>query len=70
MKTTAHIFNSIAGGVGRLLSRIGAAAQATEATGLRKYLRVTPTEPQEIVWVRMEDTIEYTVESNVNWNIQ
>lgn len=70
MKTKAHIFEGITIGIARLLSRISAAASATDETGLRKYLRVRPVEPQEIVWVRMEDTIEYTVESNTNWKIE
>lgn len=68
-RARAGIASGITATFGRLLTGIASAASLTEATGLRKYLRVSPVEPQEIVWVRMEDVIEYTIESNADWKI-
>lgn len=49
--------------------RIKAAARQLLDVSLRKYLRVFPIETQEIVWVRREDEVIYTIESNTQWNI-
>lgn len=47
----------------------GTRASVVEGTGLRKHLRVTPEDAQVVTWVRMEDVVTYTVESNTNWKI-
>lgn len=48
---------------------IKAAARQLLDVSMRKYLRVFPVETQQIVWVRREDEVIYTVESNTHWNI-
>ena len=35
-----------------------------------KYLRVTPTEPQTLVWMVPGNEIVYSVKSNITWNIE
>lgn len=35
-----------------------------------KYLRVTPTEPQTLVWMVPGNEIVYSVNSNTTWNIK
>lgn len=70
MKATARLIIGIVRASAHFVSGIGASVgHATDATGLRKFLRVCPQEPQEVTWVRFEDTVEYHVESNTNWNI-
>lgn len=46
-----------------------ATARQTTATGIRRYLRVTPEEPQSVVWVVPGDVVQYSIESNTRWNI-
>lgn len=70
MKATARLISGIVRTAARYVSGIGtAAARATDLTGLRKFLRVWPQEPQEVTWVRFGDEVTYTVESNTEWNI-
>lgn len=42
----------------------------TEETNLMTYLRVSPVEPQQLVWLVPQVGIDYTIESNTNWNIK
>lgn len=60
MKATARLIHDITRGTARI----------TDIGGLRKFLRVWPSKPQEVTWLRMEDTIEYHVESNTQWRIE
>lgn len=71
MKATARLIHDITRGTAHLVGRISmAAARITDIGGLRKFLRVWPSKPQEVTWLRMEDTIEYHVESNTQWRIE
>lgn len=49
---------------------VSASARMTDEVGLVKYLRVAPTEPQQLVWLVPQYGIDYTVESNTKWNIK
>ncbi len=70
MKATARLIKTIVRNTARVVGRISTATAAmTDIGGLRKFLHVWPTKPQEVTWVRFEDTVEYHVESNTNWNI-
>ena len=37
---------------------------------VRRYLIVTPTEPQTLVWMVPGNEIVYSVKSNITWNIE
>lgn len=58
----------VAIGGGRIGSIFGRKAGQTVESCLRKWLRVTPEEPQGITWLTPTG-IDYTIESNTDWNI-
>lgn len=37
---------------------------------VHKYMLVTPSEPQTLVWVVPGNDVTYNIESNVIWNIE
>lgn len=51
------------------IGMIGTAARQTSRTGIRRFIRVMPAEPQTVMWVVPGDVVTYTIESNTNWNI-
>ena len=53
-----------------LPSGVAASARPTDAVSLLKYLRVKPVDPQTLVWLVPQYGIDYTIESNTNWNIK
>ena len=53
-----------------MLGPVGGKAERTRATGLLHYLRVLPEQPQGLVWLVPQVGIDYTIESNTNWNIK
>ena len=67
---TAQIVGGIAGQAFAQPSGVTASARTTDEIGLMKYLRVTPVEPQNLVWLVPQVGIDYTIESNTNWNIK
>jgi len=42
----------------------------TGETNLMTYLRVSPVEPQQLVWLVPQVGVNYTIESNTDWNIK
>lgn len=64
------ICNVVAGAV-TLRSGIRATAEVTEDVGIARYLRVTPEEPQWLVWLVPQVGIDYNIEAskNLKWNI-
>ena len=42
----------------------------TDKTGVSRYLRVTPAEPQILVWLVPQYGVDYHIASNTNWNIK
>ena len=60
-------------GRGYIAPHIGGHAHETadvDILTVAKYLRVTPTEPQMVVWVVPGNELTYQVESNTNWDIK
>lgn len=51
-------------------SGVSASGRMTEETNLKAYLHVSPVEPQQLVWLVPQVGIDYTIESNRNWNIK
>ena len=53
------------------LKPINADAYRTRDTGLLTWLQVTPTEPQQLVWLNPQYGIDYTINtsSGLHWNI-
>lgn len=60
-------------GRGYIAPHIGGHAHETadvDILTVAKYLRVTPTEPQTLVWMVPGNEIVYSVKSNITWNIE
>lgn len=53
-----------------ILGRVGGKAERTRDRNLMTYLRVKPEQPQGLVWLVPQVGIDYTIESNTNWNIK
>lgn len=51
-------------------SGVAVSARPTDAVSLLKYLRVMPEQQQTLVWLVPQYGVDYTVESNTNWNIK
>lgn len=53
------------------LPGIQSQASLTEQSGLRHFLTVTPTEPQQLVWLNPQTGIDYTIEAStgLHWKI-
>lgn len=51
---------------------IGGNGGRTRDTGLLRWLRVTPSEPQQLVWLVPQYGIDYTIETsnNLDWQIK
>ena len=69
LRATAGIVGSIAAQAWAQPSGVSAIGRMTDKTGLKAYLRVSPVEPQQLVWLVPQVGIDYTIESNKNWNI-
>lgn len=48
------------------------AGERTRDTGLWHWIQVTPSEPQQLVWLVPQYGIDYTIETsnNLNWKIK
>ena len=53
-----------------MLGPVGGSAIRTRDRNLTTYLRVKPEQPQGLVWLVPQVGIDYTIESNTNWNIK
>jgi hypothetical protein len=53
------------------LKPVNADAYRTRGTGLFHWLEVTPTEPQQLVWLNPQTGIDYTIHtsSGLHWKI-
>lgn len=58
-------------GSATIIGNIPASANRTRETGLYHYLRVTPEQPQELVWLTPQVGIDYTINtsSGLDWRI-
>lgn len=70
LRATAGIVGGIAAQAWAQPSGVSASGRMTEETSLKTYLRVSPVEPQQLVWLVPQVGIDYTIESNTNWNIK
>jgi hypothetical protein len=81
MKATARVITGsvkaraidIGQGVGvaacGLPTGIDAAANTTERKNLYKPIRVSPEAPQMLVWLTPGNTVDYTIITNLDWQI-
>jgi hypothetical protein len=69
LRATAGIVGGIAAQAWAQPSGVSASGRMTEETNLKTYLRVSPVDPQQLVWLVPQVGIDYTIESNKNWNI-
>lgn len=70
VRATAGIVGGIAAQAWAQPSGVSASGRMTEKTNLKTYLRVSPVEPQQLVWLVPQVGIDYTIESNTDWNIK
>lgn len=69
LRATAGIVGGIAAQAWAQPSGVSASGRMTDEPNLKAYLRVSPVEPQQLVWLVPQVGIDYTIESNKNWNI-
>lgn len=69
LRAKARAIGGITAEAWAVASGVQAKAEPTDGVNLLKYLRVTPEHTQELVWLVPQVGIDYTVESNTNWNI-
>lgn len=70
LRATAGIVGGIAAQAWAQPSGVSASGRMTEETNLKTYLRVTPVDSQQLVWLVPQVGIDYTIESNTDWNIK
>ena len=70
LRATAGIVGGISAQAWAQPSGVSASGRMTEETNLKTYLRVSPVEPQHLVWLVPQVGIDYTIESNTDWNIK
>jgi hypothetical protein len=70
LRATAGIVGGIAAQAWAQPSGVSASGRIIEETNLKTYLRVSPVEPQQLVWLVPQVGIDYTIESNTDWNIK
>ena len=70
LRASAHVVGGIAAQAWALPFGVSVTARPTDDVSLMKYLRVTPVDPQTLVWLVPQVGIDYTIESNTNWNIK
>ena len=68
----AAAFGVLATSKASAVGLIDGSAERTRDTGLLHWLHVTPTEPQQLVWLVPQYGIDYTVETSTNlkWQIK
>ena len=69
LRATAGIVGGIAAQAWAQPSGVSASGRMTEETSLKTYLRVSPVDPQQLVWLVPQVGVDYTIESNTDWNI-
>jgi hypothetical protein len=62
---------AVSGRAGDALRPIDGSADRTRKTGLFHWLQVTPTEPQQLVWLNPQIGIDYTINTStgLHWKI-
>lgn len=70
LRASAHAVGGMAVRAWAFPSGVAVSARPTDAVSLLKYLRVMPEQQQTLVWLVPQYGVDYTVESNTNWNIK
>lgn len=70
IRATARQIGAAAAEAWTIPTGIKVEASPTDEINILKYLRVMPEQPQELVWLVPQVGIDYTIESNTNWNIK
>ena len=70
LRAAAHVVDGIAVNAWAQPSGVSASGRMTGETNLMTYLRVSPVEPQQLVWLVPQVGVNYTIESNTDWNIK
>ena len=62
---------AVSGRAGDALRPIDGTADRTRETGMFHWLQVTPTEPQQLVWLNPQIGIDYTINisTGLHWKI-
>ncbi len=72
MKATARLITgSLRATAWAQPSGVSASGRMTEDTNLMTYLRVSPVEPQKLVWINPQYGIDYDIRTSkgLHWNI-
>jgi uncharacterized protein with von Willebrand factor type A (vWA) domain len=66
----AHVIGDIAA-TAYGLPGIQSRASMTEQSGLHHFMTVTPTEPQQLIWLNPQTGIDYNIETStgLHWKI-
>lgn len=70
VRAVATVTSGLAAAAITLPTGVSASGRMTDEAGLKIYLRVSPVEPQQLVWLVPQIGIDYTIESNTDWNIK
>jgi hypothetical protein len=70
VRAVATVTSGLAAAAITLPTGVSASGRMTDEAGLKIYLRVSPVEPQQLVWLVPQMGIDYTIESNTDWNIK
>ena len=71
LRASAKIVGTIAAQAWALPSGVSVTARPTDDVNIHKYLRVAPSEPQQLVWMVPQYGIDYTVATStgLKWNL-
>ena len=70
IKAAAHATRSLFAFAKSMPASVYAQASATDIIATKRYLEVTPTEPQTVMWVVPGNEIEYIISSNTDWWVE
>lgn len=71
LRATAGIVGGMAAQAWAQPSGVSASGRMTEDTSIKTYLRVSPVEPQHLVWLVPQVGIDYDIRTSkgLHWNI-
>jgi hypothetical protein len=68
----AVAFGLLSAGQAFMTNPVSGSGERTRDTGLQRWLHVTPTEPQQLVWLTPQYGVDYTIETStgLDWQIK
>lgn len=71
MKAKARLITGSLRATAGIVGSIQSLASMTEQSGLHHFLTVTPTEPQQLLWLNPQTGIDYNIETStgLHWKI-